>query len=43
MLKTEPFEEFFKLFDSLVQKYKIASQDTYNIDEKGFIIGAIQR
>jgi hypothetical protein len=43
MLKTEPFKEFFELFDSLVQSYKIAPQDTYNMDEKGFMIGAIQR
>jgi hypothetical protein len=43
MLKMGLFEQFFELFDSLLKRYKIAPQDTYNIDEKGYMTGAIQK
>jgi hypothetical protein len=43
MLKTETFIEYFKLFSSLQQQYNIAPEDIYNMDEKGFCMGAIQR
>ena len=35
--------EYFKLYYSLQQKYNITAQDMYNMDEKGFSMGAIQR
>jgi hypothetical protein len=41
MLKTETFTEYFKLFSSLQQQYNIAPEDIYNMDEKGFCMGAI--
>jgi DDE superfamily endonuclease/helix-turn-helix, Psq domain len=43
MLKKEIFEEYFELYNSLRQKYNILDQDLYNMDEKGFLMGAIQR
>jgi DDE superfamily endonuclease/helix-turn-helix, Psq domain/Tc5 transposase DNA-binding domain len=42
-LKSETFTEYFELYRSLQQKYAIAPQDIYNMDEKGFCMGAIQR
>jgi hypothetical protein len=35
--------EYFELYNSLQQKYNIAPQDTYNMDEKGFAMGVVQR
>jgi hypothetical protein len=43
MFKIETFIEYFELYNSLCQQYNIAPQDTYNMDEKGFCIKAIQR
>ena len=43
MLKVEIFTQFFELLSSLRQQYNIQPQDIYNMDEKGFYIGAIQR
>jgi hypothetical protein len=43
MLKIETFIEYFELYNSLCQQYNIAPQDTYNMDEKGFYMRAIQR
>jgi hypothetical protein len=43
MLKVETFTEYFKLLSSLQQQYNIAPEDIYNMDEKGFCIGAIQQ
>jgi hypothetical protein len=39
VLKTETFTEYFALYDSIRQEYRIIAQDTYNMDEKGFTIG----
>lgn len=39
----ETISEYFELYHSLQQKYNISPQDTYNMDEKGFCMGAIQR
>jgi hypothetical protein len=41
MLKVKTFTEYFKLLSSLRQQYNIAPEDIYNMDEKGFYIGAI--
>lgn len=41
--RTETISEYFELYHSLQQKYGIVPQDTYNMDEKGFSMGAIQR
>jgi hypothetical protein len=43
VLKTETFTEYFALYDSIRQEYGITAQDTYNIDEKGFIMGIMQQ
>jgi DDE superfamily endonuclease/helix-turn-helix, Psq domain len=43
MLKTEIFTEYFELYNAIRQKYGISPQDIYNMDEKGFCMGAIQR
>ena len=43
MLKTEPFTEYFELYSSLRQRYDITPQETYNVDENGFAMAAIQR
>ena len=40
-LKVETLNEYFELYNSLRQKYKIEAEDTYNIDEKGFCMSAI--
>jgi Tc5 transposase DNA-binding domain/helix-turn-helix, Psq domain len=37
----ETIQEYFELYRSVQQSHRITSQDTYNIDEKGFCIGAI--
>jgi hypothetical protein len=39
VLKTETFTEYFALYDSIRQEYRITAQDTYNMDKKGFTIG----
>jgi len=39
----DTIQEYFELYRSLQQKYSISPQDTYNMDEKGFCMGAIQR
>jgi hypothetical protein len=43
VLKPEIFSKYFELYSSLQQKYGITPQDTYNMDEKDFTIGVIQR
>jgi hypothetical protein len=43
MLKRELFVEWFELYNSLRNEYKIAPQDIYNMDEKGFTMRAIQK
>ncbi len=42
-LKTETLTEYFELFNSLRQEYKIEAEDIYNMDEKGFLMGVIQQ
>jgi DDE superfamily endonuclease len=42
-LNIETLTEYFELYNSLQQKYDISPQDIYNMDEKGFCMGAIQR
>ncbi len=42
-LKIETLNEYFELYASLRQKYNIETEDIYNMDEKGFCMGAIQR
>jgi hypothetical protein len=43
VLKPETFIEYFALYDSIRQKYEITAHDTYNMDEKGFAIGIMQK
>jgi hypothetical protein len=43
VLKTETFTEYFALYDLIQQEYKVTAQDTYNINEKGFIMGIMQQ
>jgi hypothetical protein len=43
VLKPETFTEYFALYDSIRQEYKITAQDTYNMDEKGFAMGIMQK
>jgi hypothetical protein len=43
VLKTEIFTEYFTLYNLIQQEYRIIAQDTYNIDEKGFVIGIMQQ
>jgi Tc5 transposase DNA-binding domain len=43
ILKIATFTERFELFSPLQQQYNIAPVDVYNMDEKGFCMGAIQR
>jgi hypothetical protein len=43
VLKVDTFKEYFELYKSLTNEYKITPQDTYNTDKKGFCMGAIQR
>ena len=42
-VNVDTIQEYFELYRSLQQKYNISSQDTYNMDEKGFYMNAIQR
>jgi hypothetical protein len=43
ILNYDTFKEYFELYSSLQQQYNIKPQDTYNMDEKGFCMGQIQR
>jgi hypothetical protein len=43
VLKTETFTEYFTLYDLIRQEYGITAQDTYNMNEKGFIISIMQQ
>lgn len=42
MQNADVFKDYFELYKSLQEEYQITDQDTYNIDEKGFLVGAIQ-
>jgi hypothetical protein len=33
------FEQYFKLFDDTIRTYGITTEDIYNMDEKGFMMG----
>jgi hypothetical protein len=37
------YEQYFGLVDQKMKQYRIATQHTYNVDEKGFAIGKIGR
>jgi helix-turn-helix, Psq domain len=43
VLKKEIFVDYFELYSSLLQQYRILPQDIYNMDEKGFAMGQIQQ
>jgi len=43
VLKPETFTEYFALYDSIRQEYGITAHDTYNMDEKGFAMGIMQK
>lgn len=43
MQHPETLREYFELYRSLKEQYNIADQDTYNMDEKGFLMGTIQQ
>ncbi len=42
-LKIETLTEYFELYNSLRQEHKIRVKDTYNMDEKDFYMGTVQR
>ena len=37
------YNRYFNLLHKKIEKYKVQSHNTYNIDEKGFMIGVIRR
>lgn len=41
-VRKETFEEFFELYKDLRKTHEILSTDIYNMDEKGFMMGAIR-
>jgi hypothetical protein len=43
VFKPEIFTEYFELYRSIQQQYGIPLEDIYNMDEKGFSMGATQK
>jgi hypothetical protein len=37
------YKRYFNLLHSTMDKYNILPENTYNMDEKGFIIGALRK
>jgi hypothetical protein len=43
ILKKEIFNDYSTLYKSLQEQYGIPAQDIYNMDEKAFAMGTVQR